>query len=250
MTQSSTTLDVNWAETLTGEMLLVGLLGKLWYEFPDRAWYQSLLAEDVFAEAPFAADQPDVAAGLAGLRGWQRGLGPGGLAAQRAAFDDLAADYTRLFVGPGKLLAPPWESVYFSPNRLIFQEQTLHVRGWYARFGLANSRAATSGLDPAYAGSSGREPDDHVGLELAFVAHLASLGLAALEAGEAARLAETLDAQRAFLEAHLLQWAPDWCGQVEAKAATAFYQSAARLTRGALAALARLPARPAAAAVA
>ncbi len=215
-------LPTDQTEHLTGEMLLVGLLGRLWYEFPDKAWYQSLLAEDVFAEAPFGGDQPDVAAGLAGLRAWQSQLGVNGL--NGAAFDGLAADYTRLFMGPGKLLAPPWESVFFNDERLLFQEQTLQLRAWYARFGLAADR-------------SGQEPDDHIGLELAFLAHLASLGLAALEAGDDERLAQTLTAQRAFLDAHLLKWAPAWCLQVQTNAKTAFYQAAAQLTSGALAAL-------------
>ncbi len=218
--------DNEWAEVLTGQMLFAGLLGKLWYQCPDRDWYAQLLAEDVFGEAPFAGEQPDVAAGLDLLRAWQMQLGAGGL---DAVFDELAADYAHLFLGPGALLAPPWESVYFNDERLVFQVQTSQVRAWYRRFGLE-------------AANDGREPEDHIGLELAFVAHLSGLGLTALEAGDDAAFTETLEALRAFLNTHLLKWAPAWCRQVEAGASTAFYQAAARITRGVLAELSKQPA--------
>jgi anaerobic sulfite reductase subunit A len=82
------------------------------------------------------------------------------------------------------------------------------------------------------------EPDDHAGLEMAFLAHLAQLGLTALEQGDEARLAETLEAQREFLSAHPWRWMPVWCDQVVAQAHTDFYRGVARLTRGALTELA------------
>ena len=50
---------------------------------------------------------------------------------------------------------------------MIFQEQTLHVRQWYSRFGLQVVKLH-------------KEPDDHIGLELEFVAHLANLALQAI----------------------------------------------------------------------
>jgi TorA maturation chaperone TorD len=223
------TENIDWSEVLTGEMLFVGLLGKLWYQYPDRAWYQALLAEDVFTEAPFGNDQPEIAAGLAQLQTWQRGLGADGLA---GAFGDLASDYTRLFIGPGKVLAMPWESAHFNDERLLFQEQSTQVRAWYRRFGLETA-------------NDGREPEDHIGLELVFIAHLASQGLAALEAGNARGFAETLDAQRTFAETHLLKWAPAWCHEVETKARTDFFRAAAKLTRGVLSALTTRLALPA-----
>jgi TorA maturation chaperone TorD len=215
--------QIDWPETLAGEMVVAGLLGKLWYQFPERSQYDSLLAADVFTEAPFAADQPVVAAGLAQLQAWQGQLG------RRLSddeFDPLMADYTRLFVGPGQVLAPPWESVYFNDERLLFQVPTLQVRAWYRRFGLETAGEQT-------------EPDDHIGLELAFLAHLGRLGLQAAEARRAEKLPELLDAQRAFLAGHLLKWAPAWCCAVEAQASTAFYSGLARLTRGVLQELAR-----------
>ena len=220
--EHSTTTPLDWASILAGEALVFGLLGKLLFEYPRRDWLQSLADEAVFDEIPFGAKQPDVAAGLALLQQWGR-------ESRGALLNDsiqgIGADYTRLFIGPGKVLAPPWESAYFNEERLTFQAQTLQVRNWYRRFGLESVKLHS-------------EPDDHAGLEMAFLAHLAQLGLTALEQGDEARLAETLEAQREFLSAHPWRWMPVWCDQVAAQASTDFYRGVARLTRGALAELA------------
>lgn len=208
--------------TLAGEALVFDLLGKLLYEYPDREWLQFLADESVFDEIPFGAAQPEVARGLQLLQQWTR-THRGGLL--NGALDDLRVDYTRLFLGPGKVLTPPWESVQFTEERLIFQEQTLQVRQWYQRFGLEVVKFRN-------------EPDDHVGLELAFLAHLARQGLAALTQGHPAQLAETWQAQREFLHAHPMRWIPGWCQQVVTQARTDFYRGAALLVSGAVAELA------------
>jgi putative dimethyl sulfoxide reductase chaperone len=216
-------MESNWNDLLTGEMLCFSLLGKAFYVYPERAWVQSLIDGQVFAEAPFAAGQPQVIAGLELLKAWSD-KHRGGIS--DAAFDEMRAEYTRLFIGPGKVPVPPWESVYFSEERLTFQERTLQVREWYARYGLQADKLH-------------HEPDDHIGLELEFIAHLAKAGLAALEQNDSAALEQALDAQRRFLSEHLLTWAFDCCAQVEAQSRDEFFRGIAMLTRGALKASAR-----------
>lgn len=220
--QTLTDTPLDLTSTLAGEALVFDLLGKLLYEYPERKWLQFLADESVFDEIPFGADQPDTVTGLQLLQQWTRTY-RGGLL--NGAVDDLRADYTGLFLGPGKVLTPPWESVQFTDERLLFQEQTLQVRRWYQRFGLEVVKFRN-------------EPDDHVGLELAFLAHLARQGLAALAQGHPAQLAETWQAQREFLHAHPLRWVPGWCEQVVAQARTDFYRGAALLVRGAVVELA------------
>ena len=206
------------ADWLTGELLLFGLLGRLLYTLPERDWYRSLVADDVFAELPLPADQPDVAAALQRLQAWRGGLG-GQLADD--AFAALQADYNRLFVGPGPAEAPLWESVYFNDERMLFQEQTAQVRHWYEAFGLQRT-------------STAREPEDHLGLELSFLAHLAAQSLQALDEQRPAALDELLSAQRQFLRDHPLRWVPAWHGLVEGQARTDFWRAIAQLTHGAL----------------
>jgi TorA maturation chaperone TorD len=204
--------------TLIGEMLLFGLLGKVLYAQPDQSWLQSLIDKDVFGEVPFGGEQPDVIRGLELLAQWSAGNREG---ISDDTFLDLRADYTGLFVGTGRVLAPLWESVYFSEARMVFQEETIQVRKWYRRFNLEPEKLNA-------------EPDDHIGLEIAFVSHLANLALQALDQGDDARLEELLAAQRQFMSEHLLRWGPSFCDLVEKHAKTDFYRGLARLTLGAL----------------
>ena len=159
-------------------------------------------------------------AGLALLTAFCRRWDPAQLAA-------LTWDFNRLFVGPGEMLATPWESVYRSKTKLTFQEPTLQVRAFYERFGVQ-------------APAVHREPDDHLGLELAFVATLSDLAAQAEAADDAAQLARCFETQRDFLQDHLLAWAPTCLALVEKHGETDYYRGAALLALGSLAESARL----------
>ncbi len=133
----------------------------------------------------------------------------------------LARDHQRLFVGPGRLLAAPYESVYLSRDHLLFEEQTLQVREAYRAFGL---------VAPAL----NREPDDHLGLELHFLAEVCLRSLDALDTGDDDRFDATLAAHQSFLTDHVLRWAPAFLDLVTEHARTDFFRGAALLTAGLL----------------
>lgn len=216
---ASQTNRETWIENLTGEMLLFGLLGKLLLTPLEKGFLQSLLDHEVFSESPFGADHPDVQKGLILLQNWTQTNRP---ALGDVEFENLRADMTSLFAGFTRVKAPPWESVYFGQNRLLFQERTLQVRHWYYRFGLE--------VENPYL-----EPDDHIGLELAFLAHLAKLGIESLEGAESAvPFQQLLEAQKGFLQEHLLSWVFKWGDQLLKNAKTNFYQGLALLTGGAV----------------
>lgn len=217
-------LDLEILRTdLLGETLLFGLLGKALYAELDRAWLESLIADDVFGESPLGAEQPEIKYGLELLSRWSSENCDG---ISEAEFGNLNRDKLRLFIGLGRVLAPVWESVYFNENRLVFQQQTLQVREWYARFDLQIERL-------------NREPDDHIGLELSFVAHLASRALNIMES-DSKSFEELLQAQKEFLSEHLLRWGPAWAKLVKQHAETDFYRGLAHLTHGALLAAAEM----------
>ena len=134
----------------------------------------------------------------------------------------LRADYERLFVGPNSLLAPPYESVYLTTERLIFEGPTFEVRAAYRAMGVQAPRF-------------NREPDDHIGLEFSFLALLCHRGLDALESEDQVELASALEAQRHFLSEHVLRWGGDCLTLVETNAETAFYQGVGALGLGVLA---------------
>jgi hypothetical protein len=52
-----------WKETLLGETLLLGVLGKAIQSAPDKEWLQSLIDEDIFSESPLGSENRDIEAG-------------------------------------------------------------------------------------------------------------------------------------------------------------------------------------------
>jgi len=207
-----------WKSILVGEILIFEFLGRIVYQELDQEWLNQIIQEDIFDEVPFGGEQEHTKKGLEMLQTWADDHHP---QLEQEAFDDLRAEYMRLFVGTGKVQAAPWESVHFSEERLVFQESTLDVRGWYRKFGLEPEKIH-------------QEPDDHIGLEMLFVAHLASLALEALEQENEEQFNHYLSSQKRFLEEHLLKWGTYWASLVEKNAQTKFYRGLAYLVTGAL----------------
>ena len=115
---------------------------------------------------------------------------------QNPAFLEEAKDeYTRLFIGPMSLVAPPWESVYGQKDAMLFQESTLEVRNTYRQYGL---------IPEGYP----HVADDSLALELHFMALLAQRGLDAFYAGKNDELTADLTGSSDFLKKHLLVWVP------------------------------------------
>src|SRR6476661_2745176 len=50
-----------------------------------------------------------------------------------ASYRDIEIEYTRLFLGPRHRPAPPYESVYRSPQKLMMQDVTMEVRSFYVK---------------------------------------------------------------------------------------------------------------------
>ncbi len=115
--------------------------------------------------------------------------------------DRVTEEYTKLFVGPTELSAPPWESIYVGEEGLLFQESTLKVRDCYRRFGL---------LPEAYP----RVADDSLALELGFMAELARRSADDLENGRRDALKESLQGAADFLDQHLLVWIPKYLERI------------------------------------
>lgn len=204
------TLLEDW---LKGREIIYRLLASLYREGPVLEMLQVLGQEGTLAKLAAEEAQEEVRIGcrlmhqelvahMADLEGYRQ---------------KLEEDYYRLFVGPGHLEAPPWESVYRSPDRLLFGEETLAVREFYRSFGLVTKNLY-------------REPDDHLGLELEFMAWLCAETIKNLaEGGEGTRY---LQGQRRFLQEHLLQWVPDFCRDVTGHAKTDFFRGLGQFTRG------------------
>ncbi|MGK2911808.1 MAG: TorD/DmsD family molecular chaperone [Sphingobium sp.] len=208
--------NMDWVAQFEGQMLVCGLLAKALYGPPDRPWLDGLIERGVFDIIPFGSDLPEITSALRCLKDWATATG-GRLS--DTAIADLGDDYTRLFIGPGRLPAAPWESVYASKERAVFQLGTVGVKNWYQRFDLALA-------------SEYNEPADHVGLEFGFLAELSQRTIDASEIRDGAEVKRLIDAQRGFLNQHVLRWVPRWADDVVEHARTDLYQGLAWLARG------------------
>ncbi len=129
--------------------------------------------------------------------------------------DMLRRDHFRLFVGPGRGFACPYESVYTSRDQLVFGDETLDVRATYARIGLE-------------APGGGSEPDDHLGFEIAYIAEVAHRIVHAADDEQTQhRLRSELGR---FLVDHVNRYADQVMASVAERAETAAYRALPALT--------------------
>ena len=135
---------------------------------------------------------------------------------------DLAVDFVRTFIGHGNdsyACAYPFESVYTSRERLLMMGARDEVLAIYR----------SQGLDKAL---TWKESEDHISLELEFMATMAQRCAKALQAGELERADELFAVQKNFLADHLAAWAPMMTADMSRFAKTDLYQGLALLTEG------------------
>jgi TorA maturation chaperone TorD len=140
---------------------------------------------------------------------------------ESASLEALGAEFTRLLGGVQEGLGPPppFESVW-REDRLI-GESTVAVIEAYARAGFADI-APEAG------------PQDHIAVELKFLALLALREMEAWRGGDVAGAEKRLAQQREFLERHLATWVPRWADRLKAEARMPLFAALAELTRAGL----------------
>lgn len=107
------------------------------------------------------------------------------------AIQTFKFDYNRLFVGPNKLLASPFESSYRNFEGNVLQQETLNVRNFYHYVGLQVV-------------NEGQIPDDHIQFELEFILHVLS----------DPTILDNDQIYKMFLEKHLMQWVFKHCYKI------------------------------------
>ncbi|HEY3423659.1 MAG TPA: molecular chaperone TorD family protein [Negativicutes bacterium] len=137
---------------------------------------------------------------------------------QQQIYDRLHWDYTKLFIGPYELPAPPWESAYLNEERLLFQQETLDVRQAYLKYKLIPREFL-------------QEADDHLGLELDFMYRLCLLSKESWGKQQSDSLLTIFNDQKGFLQDHLLKWIPALTQDIDNNAETAFYKGMARILK-------------------
>lgn len=158
---------------------------------------------------------PDIQEGRTLLATFLSGLRQGDFDGK---IEQLAREYASLFLGVGPKTVSLCESVYRSASGLLSQSALFEVQQAYRETGVAKSDRY-------------HEPDDHVAVELDYMARLCEM---TQEAGrqERAQALRLLTLQQAFLEAHLLQWIPLFSQHLIAAAPSGFYRAMAHLLKG------------------
>jgi len=122
---------------------------------------------------------------------------------------ELLLDHLDLFSGPTPK-APPWESVWRERDRLLFGLQTEKVRQCYLTWGLNTENAD-------------REPEDHLGLELAFTLFLVQAAYQQpVPVSKGGMFPEKALAD--FLDEHVLAWVDSCLNTATKHASTVFYR--------------------------
>ena len=127
--------------------------------------------------------------------------------------ESLKIDFTRLFVGPFKVLAPPYGSIYLEDGK-IMGESTLDVRDWYEK----------EGLDISI-----NDAPDHIAMELEFMYYLVAKQTQETDEGNLQYIQLYQQKQTLFLCSHLSRWLPQFAKNVQENAQTKFYKKLARL---------------------
>lgn len=192
---------------------LYRLLARLYREEVDPAFLDELKATRFPADTGNAA----IDAGYRTMATYLSG-------ADSRTLTELAVDYVRVFIGHGLdaySAAYPYESVYTSPKRLMMQEARDEVMAVYAAEGLARL-------------SDWNEPEDHLALELEFMAVMADRTARAARSGNEGEAERLLRVQRSFLEDHLASWVPLLTADMKGHAKCGLYRGTAELTEGML----------------
>ena len=125
------------------------------------------------------------------------------------ALEDLAVDFATVFLAAGSAdgaAAIPCESVYTSPKKIFMQEAWEDVCRIYAENGLTKNSAHADLME------------DHLALELEYMANLVKRG--------------EPQAEKAFLESHLLNWVSAFVADIDKYADCDFYKAVGRMTLG------------------
>lgn len=131
--------------------------------------------------------------------------------------DALALDYSRLFVGAPRMLAPPYGSVWLDGAHCVLGVSTLGVIGLY--------RDGDFDLDDAFL-----EPPDHIVAELKFLHRLIARVNEAQRTGDAYALKDASDLMQRLLREHLARWVEPFGAAVKTNAQCAFYRHLTELT--------------------
>lgn len=134
--------------------------------------------------------------------------------------EDLAVEYARLFVGPGKHISPH-ESVHLKNEEgggLLWGEATAKVKKFIESAGFEYK-------------SDYCEIPDHIAVELEFMQGVTERECRAWNEKDNDEVFSCLETEKKFIEEHLARWVPLFCEEIISYAELPFYREMGKLTK-------------------
>jgi TorA maturation chaperone TorD len=135
--------------------------------------------------------------------------------------EDLAVEYARLFIGPGK---------HFSPHESVHHEREDGRWGQLWGPSTAEVKKIIESAGLSYQSEYTGLPD-HISVELEFMQQVTLAEEKAWDDGDKNLALAYLGNEKKFIEEHLAEWIPDFCDKVINGAELPFYRVMAELTK-------------------
>jgi TorA maturation chaperone TorD len=131
---------------------------------------------------------------------------------------ELAVEYTRVFIGPGKHISPH-ESVHTQGHdESLWGRSTVAVKVFIESVSIE--------FRPDYHGMP-----DHISVELELMQKFTEAEANAWQRGDYAEATMWLQLEQEFTDSHLARWVPGFCDQVVEQAELSFYREMAMVTK-------------------
>ncbi len=135
--------------------------------------------------------------------------------------ENLAIEYTRLLLGPGRHISPH-ESIHYERDDgdwgNLWDASTVEVKKFVESLGLKYSETDTS-------------IPDHISVEFELMQKLIEKEKQALGENGGKDVLHFIKIEKLFMEDHILKWVPQFCDKVIAEAELPFYREMARITQ-------------------
>lgn len=158
------------------------------------------------------AESPSIRRALERLKAYTRAAQADGTGLEDAV-RRVNVEYARLFIGPPKPAAPPWETMYAQVGQvgeIGFGRATVAMQNLLAEAGLVLA-------------NENNQYADHLGIELLYLAELCHCCAAGADGADAERRLRT------FVREHPVAWAPAFRDQVATAAPGGYYAPLADL---------------------
>jgi TorA maturation chaperone TorD len=190
----------------TAYSMIFSFAGSFILNEPESGCISDLIEMDLLKKLPVNSDNPKFIKAASYLRK----IDP----EHPLDYDKIINDHLELFGGKGKALAPPYSSVYMSPDHIMNDPLSIKVRKIYNAYGWKSQM-------------EGKVPDDHLGIELQFINLLLSK-YPELE-DDVCRKEIRKDLIK-FIDNYINPWINEWNKCVQDNAESDFYKGIAYLT--------------------